>query len=146
MRSAIAGSVIYLDSNIFIYAVEKSHQWAEAAENLLGAIEEGTVHAVASELVLAEVRAKPFADRNVEHVEQYQRLLSARQSFSMTSVSRDILMLAAQLRGEKSLKLFDAIHVATTHSAQCDYFLTLDERLGRALNDRPKWLKLSEIN
>lgn len=146
MRSAIAGSVLYLDSNIFIYALEKSRQWDEAAEELLGAVEDGHVRAVASELVLAEVLAKPFADRNAAHIAQYQRLLSSGGGLTMAGISRDVLVLAAQLRGENNLKLFDSIHVATARSNGCDYFMTQDERLGRALADQPKWLKLSEIN
>jgi predicted nucleic acid-binding protein len=145
-RSAIDGSVLYLDSNVFIYALENSHAWAEAAEDLLGAIEKGRVRAVASELVLAEVLAKPFEDRNVSHIDQYQRLLSSGGGLTMASIDRDGLVRAAQLRGENNLKPFDAIHVATAQSARCDYFLTQDERLGRALADQPKWLKLSEIN
>jgi predicted nucleic acid-binding protein len=145
MKPALSGSVLYLDSNIFIYAVQKSHQWAEVAERLLAAIEEGRVRAVASELVLAEVLAKPFADRNAAHIEQYQRLLSSGSGLSMASVSREVLLLAAQLRGNKNFKLFDAIHVATAQLASCSYFLTQDERLGRALSNQPSWLKLSEI-
>jgi predicted nucleic acid-binding protein len=137
--------VLYLDSNVFIYAVENSHQWADATEDLLGTIEAGRIRAVASELVLAEVLAKPFADRNMDHIAQYKQLLSPRQQLSMAEVGRDVLIHAAQLRGDKNLKLFDAIHVATAQIAQCDYFLTQDERLGRALADQPKWLKLSEI-
>jgi hypothetical protein len=35
--------------------------------------------------------------------------------------------------------------VATARFASCDYFLTQDERLGRALAGQPKGLKLSEI-
>jgi predicted nucleic acid-binding protein len=143
---AIIGCVLYLDSNIFIYAVEKSHRWGRAAEHLLGLMEQGAISAVASDLVLAEVLTKPFADGDARHIDQYKRLLSSGGGLSMAKVSREVLTLAAQLRGEKSLKLYDAIHVATAQSAQCDYFLTQDERLGRALTDRPKWLQLSEIN
>jgi predicted nucleic acid-binding protein len=145
MRPELSESVLYLDSNVFIYAVENSHQWAEMTEDLLGAIEAGRIRAVASELVLAEVLAKPFADGNMKHVARYKQLLSPRQQLSIADVSRDVLIHAAQLRGDKNLKLFDAIHVATAQMAHCDYFLTQDERLGRTLNDRPKWLKLSEI-
>ena len=63
MKPAISGSVLYLDSNIFIYAVERSNPWVEVAEDLLEAIETGRVRAVASELVLAEVLAKPYAQQ-----------------------------------------------------------------------------------
>ena len=146
MWSAATGQAVYLDSNIFIYAVQKSDHWAKPAEVLLKAIDEQKVRAVASELVLAEVLSKPFALGNTRQIEQYQRLLSSGSGLSMVNVSRGVLVLAAQLRGATGLQLIDAIHIATAQLAHCDYFLTQDERLGRALADRPKWLKLSEIN
>jgi predicted nucleic acid-binding protein len=145
MWPVTTGQAVYLDSNIFIYAVQKSDHWAKPAEVLLKAIDEQKVRAVASELVLAEVLSKPFALGNTTQIEQYQRLLSSGTGLSMVNVSRDVLVLAAQLRGEMGFKLFDAIHVATARFARCDYFLTQDERLGRALSDQPRWLKLSEI-
>jgi predicted nucleic acid-binding protein len=145
MWPAATDQAVYLDSNIFIYAVQKSDHWVKPAEALLKAIDEQKVRAVASELVLAEVLSKPFALGNTRHIEQYQRLLSTGSGLSMVSVSREVLVLAAQLRGEMGLKLFDAIHLATARFAKCDYFLTQDERLGRALSGQPRWLKLSEI-
>jgi len=145
MWPAETGLAVYVDSNIFIYAVQKSDQWAAPAEVLLKAVDEGRVRAVASELVLAEVLTRPFKLGNMTHVERYQHLLSSRSGLSMISVSRDVLVLAAQLRADKGFKLFDAIHVATARLAGSEFFLTQDERLGRALVERPKWLKLSEI-
>ena len=145
MWPAETGQAVYLDSNIFIYAVQKSDHWTKSAEALLKAIDEQKVRAVASELVLAEVLSKPFALGNTRHIEQYQRLLSTGTGLSMVNVSREVLVLAAQLRGETGLKLLDAIHVATARFSKCDYFLTQDERLGRALSDQPRWLKLSEL-
>jgi predicted nucleic acid-binding protein len=145
MWLATTDQSVYLDSNIFIYAVQKSDRWTELAEALLNAIDEQKVRAVASELVLAEVLSKPFALGNTGHIEQYQRLLSVGSGLSMINVSREVLVLAARLRGEMGFQLFDAIHVATARFAKCDYFLTQDERLGRALSGQPKWLKLSEI-
>jgi predicted nucleic acid-binding protein len=61
MWPAVTNEAVYLDSNIFIYAVQKSDRWAKPAEALLKAIDEQKVRAVASELVLAEVLSKPFA-------------------------------------------------------------------------------------
>ena len=145
MSPVPTGQTVYLDSNIFIYAVQKSDHWTGPAEALFSAIDEQKVRAVASELVLAEVLPKPFALGNTRHIEQYQRLLSSASGLSMVNVNREVLVLAAQLRGEIGFKLFDAIHVATARFARCDYFLTQDERLGRALSGRPGWLRMSEI-
>lgn len=95
--------------------------------------------------LFAEVLVRPLALKDDDLVRKYQRLLESDSEIEMISISRDVLFLAARQQGELKLKLFDAIHVATAQLAGCDYFLTQDERLGRALVDRPKWLKLSEI-
>lgn len=55
----------YLDSNIFIYAVEAISPYAEALGPFLDALEDGTVEAVTSELTLAEVLVKPFHTGNI---------------------------------------------------------------------------------
>jgi uncharacterized protein len=146
MWSAYAGQLIYLDSNIVIYALEESSDWPDAVRALLDAIDASQIRAVTSELTLAEVMTKPLQSSSPEHLSKYKQFLSPTGALWMPSVSRDVLTAVAALRATTGLKLFDAIHVATAQSTHCDYFLTQDERLGRALADRPKWLKLSEIN
>jgi len=146
MWSSYEGQTIYLDSNIIIYAVEKNHSWMRATQTLLEQIDSAIFNAMTSELVLAEVLAVPMAVKNHSLVQAYDELFEADSGLRLRPVNRSVLKLAADLRGQLKLKLADAIHVATAQLAGCDYFLTQDERLGRALANQPKWLKLSEIN
>ena len=144
MWSTYANRQIYLDANIIIYAIEENHSWAQSTRSLLDAIDRKLLRAATSELALAEVLVRPLALADDDLVRKYERLLPSDSDVEMISVDRDVLLSAARLQGELKLKLFDAVHVASARLAGCDYFLTQDERLGRALAGEPEWLQLSE--
>jgi predicted nucleic acid-binding protein len=144
MWSAYANRAIYLDSNIIIYAIEGANRFLNASQAMVDAIDRRIFRAVTSELTIAEVLSKPLALKDNDLVSKYERFFAPNSALLMPSVDRDPLLAAARLRGQSGLKLFDAIHVAAARLSGCDYFLTQDERLGRAI-DQPKWLKLSEV-
>ena len=145
MWSAYANRTIYLDSNIIIYAIERGYRWADITQSMLAAIDSRIFRAVTSELAIAEVLSKPLALGHQDEIAKFEQFLSPRSAIEMFAVDRNSLRMAALLQGQLRLKLLDAIHVATTRLAGCDYFLTEDERLGRALADEPQWLRLSEV-
>ena len=50
----LLGKRLYLDANVFIYALEALTPWKDAAQNLLRTVDDGRCSAVTSELTLAE--------------------------------------------------------------------------------------------
>ena len=60
----IKGEQIYLDTNIFIYALEAYPEYVSILTSVFAAIDKGQVKAVTSELTLAEVLIKPMMDDN----------------------------------------------------------------------------------
>jgi predicted nucleic acid-binding protein len=127
---AIRGSTIYLDTNIFIYALEGYPDYIPALTEIFAAIDQGGLLAVTSELTLAEILVKPMMDNNTALQEAYQNALQSSNSLSVVPVSRQILVLAARLRARSAvLRLPDAIHVATAQSNRCETLLTNDHRL-----------------
>lgn len=146
MWSSFAERTLYLDANVIIYAIERNHSWSRTTKFLLDAIDRKALRAVTSELALAEVLAKPMARNDHNLLQKYQRLFAPDSELAMIQIDRDVLVLAARLQGELKVKLFDAIHLSTARLSGCDFFLTEDERLGRALGDQPKWLRLSEVD
>ncbi len=56
----LIGKVVYLDSNVFIYAVEGFAERRPFVEGPFRQIDSGRIDAVTSELTLAEVLVKPF--------------------------------------------------------------------------------------
>jgi predicted nucleic acid-binding protein len=143
---AHANRTIYLDANIIIYAIERGYRWADTTQSMLAAIDGRLFRAVTSELAIAEVLSKPLALGNLDEIAKFEHFFSPRSALEMAAVDRHTLRLAAQLQGQLRLKLFDAIHVATARISGSDYFLTEDDRLGRALADEPAWLRLSDVN
>jgi len=126
--STITGQRLYLDANLFIYALKEVEPWAEVTTRLLSAIDAGECSAVTSELALAECLVKPMELGRADVVQQYLSFLQTRRSLTIVPVTRDILIEAARLRATTRLKLPDAIHAATALRQSCTLFVTNDER------------------
>jgi len=124
--SALAGTKIYLDANIFIYAVEGLAPFAARLAALFTRFNSGTLHAVTSDLTVAEVLVKPMRDGNTALRDTFAQMLRTSKSLTMAAVSRGILEQAAALRATSSLKLPDAIHAATAMDHRCTTFLAND--------------------
>lgn len=126
--SAIVGPLVYLDANIFIYAVEGFPPAEVQLRGLFARFDKGELHAVTSELTLAEVLVKPIRDGKTEVQASYERLLQTTGTLTIAPVTRAIIRQAAQIRASSSLKLPDAIHVASAMSSGCTTYLTNDSR------------------
>ncbi|MDY6805143.1 MAG: type II toxin-antitoxin system VapC family toxin [Cyanobacteriota bacterium] len=126
---AITGTKVYLDTNIFIYAVEGYAQFKAELNELFEAFDEGNLKAVTSELTLAEVLVKPLIDNNAKVRSAYENAIQNSQVLEVVPIDRTILIESARLRSTTSLRLPDAIHVATAILNRCETFLTNDKRL-----------------
>ncbi len=125
----IQGKKVYLDTNIWIYALEGYPAFNSLLTALFKAIDEGHILAVSSELTLAEGLVKPFMDNNLSHQQAYQQALQSTNNLTVVPISYQILVESAKLRAETNLKLPDAIHVVTALLTNCDIFLTNDKRI-----------------
>lgn len=127
--NAIRGDRVYLDTNVFIYAIEEYPAFANALDEFFGNIDAGELRAFTSELTLAEVLVRPLMDGNLEIQAAYQQALQNSDGFEVVPVSREVLIEAARLRSIANLRLPDAIHGATAILNGCQTFLTNDRRL-----------------
>ena len=127
--SDLAGQRVYLDTNIFIYALEGYPEFAPVLAELFEAIDQGEVQAVTSELTLAETLVKPFMDGSVERQQAYQQSLQSSPGLTLVPVSRAVLVEAARLRAAHGFRLPDAIHVASARLASCSRFISNDKQL-----------------
>ena len=119
---------LYLDTNIFVYALEGYPVFRPILTPLFEAIDRGGIQAVTSELTRAEVLVKPLLDRSREREAAYLQTIRSSTSLHLTPVSREILIAAAHLRAEHGLKLPDAIHAATAQLTHCERLLTNDTK------------------
>ncbi len=125
----IMGQRIYLDTNIFIYAVEGYAEYLDVLTELFEKMDQGALTAVSSELTLAEILVKPIKDENLKAQDIYQQILQTSVGLEMVPVTRDILIEAARIRAQFGQKLPDAIHLGTAYLHNCSVFLTNDKRI-----------------
>ena len=123
----IEGPRIYLDTNIFIYAVEGFDRFEEEISTLFSAVDRGKIEAITSELTLAEALVKPFEKGSERYQQIYREALQDRASFHLLSITRSLLVESARLRALTGLRLPDAIHLATARKAGCSTLVTNDD-------------------
>ena len=129
--ASLSGVSLYLDSNVFIYAFEgRSGALRDAASRVVRGVFAGENPGYTSVLTRAEVLVRPLGQRQTELADRYRRLLATSGPFEVESVESHVADLAAEFRADyPSLKLPDALHLATAIQADCGAFITGDKRL-----------------
>jgi predicted nucleic acid-binding protein len=121
---------VYLDANVFIAAFENPGSRSDHAWWIIEAIENGEIVGATSELTLAEVLVKPIELGDVQLVDGYERMIAPGPGFEVLPVQRAVLLDAARLRARRaSLRLPDAIHVASARAMSCRFIVSNDSRL-----------------
>ncbi len=126
LSEALQGQRVYLDSNVFIYALEGVEPWATPLRDVFIAMESGHFEATTSALTLAECLVRPFALALDDLVQLYQTVLSQQPGLEIAPIHPDVLVSAARLRAQLGFKLPDAIHAATAQAMCCTALLTND--------------------
>lgn len=113
---------IYIDSNIWIEAVQGVSDNAVAALQLL---DDPDTRAVISDGVLLETLPKPCFHRRHDQVEVLEALFTCAEK--CTPESSEWMALALSLAGEHDLSPMDALHAACALIAGVDEFVTLEK-------------------
>ena len=138
-----ASGPVYLDTNGFIYSVERIEPYGTVLAPMWQAAQAGQFQVVSSELVLLEALVKPLQEGDTVLENLFRALLNARE-VRLLPATAAIWERAAQLRASiPGLKTPDALHGATALAANCTLFLTNDPGF-RRLSDLPVTL-LSEV-
>jgi predicted nucleic acid-binding protein len=133
---------VYLDSNVFITAMETPGAHSDHAWWIIHAIEEGKIAAVTSELTIAEVLVKPMQLGDEKFAAAYEDMIAPSSNFEVLAVGRDILIDAARLRARRrAIRLPDAIHIATALASSCAHMVSDDQQLHSI--EGVKWLPIS---
>jgi predicted nucleic acid-binding protein len=125
---------VYLDTNLFIMAVEGTAETSAAPRKLLEALRARPGRGITSGLTLAETLAPPQRpDALPLHVKRrvYLDLLLWSGFIRLAPVTRDILVETADLRSVAKFRLPDAIHLVSAIRARCRYFVTGDRDFDR---------------
>lgn len=131
----------YLDTNVLIHIIEPITPLTPAQSRFLARMDDGHAFAITSELALSECLVKPIANGDEVVVEAYMALFESQRGLVVMSVTREILIEAAQLRAKSRMSLPDAIHVSTANVAGCAMFVTEDRRIRAMSMSQTSWTK-----
>ncbi|GAA6616860.1 type II toxin-antitoxin system VapC family toxin [Scytonema sp. NUACC26] len=135
-------SLVYVDTSIVIYSVEKFPEYLPLLAPLWLKLQAGEIEIISSELILMETLVLPLRNSDSMLINAYEQLLGSSE-MRLIPISQSILRQAANLRATTSLKTPDAIHAATALSISCNQFLTNDKGF-RSITDLPVVI-LSEV-
>jgi predicted nucleic acid-binding protein len=121
---------VYLDSNVFIAAMENPGAHSDHAWWIIDAVEQSRIVGVTSEITLAEILVKPIELGDRDLAAAYEQMIMPSANFEVLQVQREILIGAAHMRARRSsIRLPDAIHVSTALASRCSHFVSDDQRL-----------------
>jgi predicted nucleic acid-binding protein len=119
--------LIYLDSCLLIYAVERTSLLGERIMALMAGVAESQF--AISPLVKCECLVGPLR-RDDRLLEKLYRETFAR--FVTLDMPEGVYLHAAELRARTRLKTPDALHLACAQRHRCEALWTNDDRLGKA--------------
>jgi predicted nucleic acid-binding protein len=126
--TSLAGSTLYLDSNVLIYALESRSVWNESATRLLKQGSRGRCVMMTGDAAMAEVLVGVHRAPQPTGVEEVQALFAS-PLVTVASHSHEAFRAAALIRGTVGGQLIDALHLATAIEAGCDAVISHDARM-----------------
>lgn len=120
---------VYLDTNCFIYFLEKHPLFFPIIFPVFEAAMNGDHQIVTSELTLAELLIRPYQLGRADIAMTYREFLTDAEIVTLTPINLNVLDKAAAIRAAHKTALPDAIHIATALEAHCDAFMTNDRKM-----------------
>ena len=121
--------LVALDSNLFIYLMERVEPWDGLVAEVISAVENGACRATVSAVALGEVLVGPARVGELAQVERYAAMLDDTPGLSIQPVNADTVTDAAVIAGIRGMSLSDAIHLASARAAGATAFITNDHRI-----------------
>lgn len=124
---------LYPDANFFIEAIEGAGAVREACLGLLDLGEADPGLLVTSHLTPSEVLVHPLRERADELAQIYKNLIADSGRLADSDPDRTIFVDAASVRSvQQTIKLPDAIHLATARALKCSHLVSGDGKLRSA--------------
>lgn len=129
MLAAISGHRIYLDTNIFVYFLDKNTQFFNAASALINAIATHHAHAYTGQIAVAETMVGPYRSKNPHLIGSALAFFAQKHVLTIVRHEDWAFERAAQFRAQTHIKLIDALHIATALQANCHVLVTNDKAI-----------------
>jgi predicted nucleic acid-binding protein len=126
MDKISGSSVVYIDTNIFVYFVEATPSFFQKVKELFEHVASVGARLITSEITLAECIYRPSQDHDAALVSIYEMLFEQSGEIDLVPLDGALAKRAAVAGGGVGLKLIDAIHYMSALEAGCDFFVTSD--------------------
>ena len=122
----IQGRRVYIDTNVFVYFLEKHEQYFDVVVPFFKLFEEGVSLAFTGDAAISEILYKPYQIGDVMRVSEFKAFFANDEFITVLPHTTKVFELAAELSPRRSMKLIDALHYATAALAGCNFILTND--------------------
>lgn len=126
LLARMAKQRVYLDSNIFIYFLDRNPVYFPLVAPILEAIDGGRITAVTGDAAVAQVMVRPYQTSDPALIAGIKSFFGAAGFLSVLSHDAAAFDLAAHLRARHGMKFIDALHVATAINAECRFLIAND--------------------
>jgi predicted nucleic acid-binding protein len=126
LLSLIQGRRVYIDTNIFVYFLERNERYFNLIVPFFDMFERGASSGFTGDAVVAETLYKPYQLNDPMRVSEFKAFFSNEEFLTVLPHSTKVFELAAELSPKRGMKLIDALHFATATLAGCHFMLTND--------------------
>lgn len=125
--SRIRGQRVYVDTNIFIYFLERHDRYFESVVPFIQLFNDGLSIAYTGDAVVAETLYQPYQVNDTLRVSEFKEFFNNDEFITVLPHTKKVFELAAELSPKRGMKLIDALHYATAALAGCKFILTNDQ-------------------
>jgi predicted nucleic acid-binding protein len=139
-----AGKLVFVDTMPFIYHIEEHPVYVETVEAFfIGALRDKNYRLMTSVITLGEVLVQPYRKGCNDLVAEYEEIICGTDDILVVPIDQVTSRKAARLRADHSLKMPDALQLASALVNGADYFLTNDK--GIATTGLPQVVLLDNL-
>ena len=124
--SRLQGQRVYIDTNIFIYFLERHELYFDAIVPFFQLFNDGLSLAHTGDAVVAETLYKPYQVGDVMRVSEFKSFFSDNEFITVLPHTTKTFELAGELSPKRGMKLIDALHYATASISGCTFIFTND--------------------
>ena len=143
LLARIQGQRVYVDTNIFVYFLERHERYFDTVLPFFQLFDEGLSFACTGDAAVAETLFKPYQVDDVIRVSEFKAFFANDEFRTVLPQATKVFELAAELAPKRGMKLIDALHYATAVLAGCNFILTNDA--GFASNSEIEVIYLQDL-
>ncbi len=130
----LAGQRVYIDTNVFIYFLDRHATYFDAVAPLFRACAAQEFFGTTGDAAVAEVMVGAYRQNDPVLVARFKQFFAQKNFLTIASHDHAVFDAAAMLVARNRLRFIDALHFATAQSTGCPFFITNDTAIKSMAN------------